>query len=244
MELIVLGSSSKGNGYLITNGKESLLLEAGVKFDLIEAALEHDISSVQGCLITHEHGDHFKYHKKYAQHGIELFASKGTSMKSDININHIKTNISFKIGNFKIMPFDVEHDANEPLGFYINHPEMGNLVFLTDTHYSKYVFPKVNHFVVETNNVESILIDRLCKKEIEHFLYNRVVTSHMSLETCIRMLKSNDLTNVINIVAIHLSSDNSDAKTIESELIRHTGKSVHIARKGIKINLNVNPFIC
>lgn len=61
MELKVLGSSSSGNCYIIDNGKEALILEAGVRFQEVKKALGYNLRKVVGCLITHRHQDHAKY---------------------------------------------------------------------------------------------------------------------------------------------------------------------------------------
>ena len=47
----------------------------------------------------------------------------------------IKANKKQQIGNFTILPFDVVHDAEEPLGFLIKHQDIGTLLFITDTCY-------------------------------------------------------------------------------------------------------------
>lgn len=54
--LKVLNSGSEGNEYLLTNGKETLILECGVKFIDCKKALDFDLSSIQGCVVSHEHG--------------------------------------------------------------------------------------------------------------------------------------------------------------------------------------------
>ena len=54
--LKVLGSGSSGNGYLLTNGKETLILETGVKFIECKKALNFDLSSIVGAIVSHEHG--------------------------------------------------------------------------------------------------------------------------------------------------------------------------------------------
>ncbi|HCB45364.1 MAG TPA: MBL fold hydrolase, partial [Algoriphagus sp.] len=59
MKLIVLGSSSAGNCYILQDNQgNSLILEAGVRIKEIKKALDFDISGIQGCLISHRHGDH------------------------------------------------------------------------------------------------------------------------------------------------------------------------------------------
>jgi hypothetical protein len=54
MELTVLGSSSEGNAYVLQRGR-SLLLEAGIPFKKVLAALGNNVKKIVGCLITHEH---------------------------------------------------------------------------------------------------------------------------------------------------------------------------------------------
>jgi ribonuclease BN (tRNA processing enzyme) len=64
----------------------------------------------------------------------------------------------------------------------------------------------------------------------------------MEFETCKNILKANDLTNVINIVLIHLSSQNSDEERFVREVREATGKQVYAAKKNLTINLNKVPY--
>ena len=49
----------------------------------------------------------------------------------------------YYIGEFKVIPFDVPHDAAEPFGYLIHHPSIGLLAFITDAMYCKYTFPNM-----------------------------------------------------------------------------------------------------
>ena len=53
MVLRVLGSSSSGNAYILENVGEALLIEAGVNFKKVVAALEGNISKVVGLSLIH-----------------------------------------------------------------------------------------------------------------------------------------------------------------------------------------------
>jgi hypothetical protein len=64
----------------------------------------------------------------------------------------------------------------------------------------------------------------------------------MSLDTCIETLRMNDLSAVNNIVLIHLSDSNSNAEAFQAAVREATGKTVHIASKGLDINFNKTPF--
>ena len=78
MVLRVLGSSSSGNAYILENVGEALLIEAGVNFKKVVAALEGNISKVVGCLITHEHGDHAGRINEVLNAVIPVYATQGT----------------------------------------------------------------------------------------------------------------------------------------------------------------------
>jgi phosphoribosyl 1,2-cyclic phosphodiesterase len=153
------------------------------------------------------------------------------------------TDGSLKIaGGFQFKSFDVKHDAAEPVGYIIKHAETGNVLFLTDTYYCEYSFSGLNNIIVEANYCQEI-IDRQVELGVLHQkLRNRIISSHMSIDTCIDLLKANDLSQVNNIVLIHLSDNNSDAELFKRKAQEATGKTVHIADVNQVIDFNKNPF--
>ena len=137
------------------------------------------------------------------------------------------------------MAFDVLHDAAEPCGFVINHKETGNVLFLTDLIFSAYTFPNIHNIIIEANYDEDLAKRKLSDME---FLRNRIIKNHMSIDTCIKTLKANDLSKVNNIVLIHLSDSNSNANDFKNRVELATGKNVSIADEGLSINFNKTPF--
>lgn len=250
MTLKVLGSSSAGNCYLLENEKETLIIEAGLRFDAIQKALKFNLRKVVGCLVSHEHGDHCKGAKEVLQKGISIYASEGTHKGINVFLkferHHRQINIypgqQFYAGNFRIIPFDVKHDAYQPTGFLINHEETGTILFITDTYYVANTFRGLNNVIVEANFCQKILDQKMADGATPDFLRNRIFKSHMSLATCKDLLRANDLSNVNNIVLIHLSDSNSDAKRFQKEVTEVTGKVVHIAEPGLQVNFSKEPF--
>jgi phosphoribosyl 1,2-cyclic phosphodiesterase len=51
----IIGSSSHGNCYVLESETGSLLIECGIQYKKIQQALNFDISSIQGCLVSHDH---------------------------------------------------------------------------------------------------------------------------------------------------------------------------------------------
>ncbi|QYS85444.1 MBL fold metallo-hydrolase [Flavobacterium oreochromis] len=246
MKLKVIGSGSKGNAYILENENEALLIEAGVNIKEIKQAFDFDLSKLKGCIVTHEHLDHAKAMHDVMQLGIDVYASKGT-LKARNLLNEKRANIltpkeSVEIGGFKILPFDVKHDASEPLGFLIDHPDCGKTLFLTDTYYCKYLFKGLSNIIIEANYSKEIINQKYGPESEMEFLRNRILKSHMSLANCKETLKANDLRQVNNIVLIHLSDSNSDEKQFVKEINELTQKNVTAAVNGLEINFNKTPF--
>lgn len=248
MNLTVIGTGSQGNAYLLENEEEALLIECGVNIKSIKQALNFNLKKLVGCIVTHEHMDHAKAIKDLMSCGVDVYSNKGTfealGIPAGFDKCHHKAHPmhgidGFKIGNFKIMSFDVKHDAAEPCGFLIYHPETGNVLFMTDLVYSKYTFKNLHNIIIEANYHAPIAKNKLGNME---FLRNRIINSHMSLDTCIDFLKSNDLSKVNNIVLIHLSDSNSDEVLFRTKVEAATGKTVSVADSGLVMELNETPF--
>lgn len=246
MQLKVVGSSSKGNCYILENDKEALILECGVPFIETKKAIDFNLHKVSGCLITHEHKDHCKAVEDVLKASIPVFASEGTIKAMNIS-GYKKPNIVqakkwYQIGNYNVYPFNVEHDCAEPLGFLIQHEECGNVLFATDTYYLRYVFNGLNNIIIECNYRLDILKNNINQGKIPASLENRTIESHMEFSTCLKALKENDLSAVNNIVLIHLSDGNSNANEFREDIHKATGKRVHIADKGLILKFNKTPF--
>lgn len=223
MKLKVLASGSKSNSYILENETEALVIEAGVPFKELIRHVDH--RKIVACLVSHEHKDHAKYINDYVLHGIPTF---------------MNSMIWYMFGGFEVKSFDNHHDV-PCKGFKMHHKEIGNLVFATDTGYIEFKFPNINHWLVECNYSKEIL-DKRVENGFNPSLADRIVRDHMSLETCKDFFKANDLSKTRNIVLLHLSDSNSDAKQFKDEIYSLTNKSTYIADKGLEIDLSLCPF--
>ena len=227
MELKVLGSSSNGNCYILDNGKEALILEAGVRFQEVKKALGYNLRKVVGCLITHRHNDHAKYIKAMVDNGFHTLAladvweNKGVWGSRSVAIvpKH-----GYKLGQFKVLPFNACHDV-PCVGYLIEHPECLSL------------FPRLNHILIECNYSMPKLIEAVNAGITPKSQIDRLPNSHMELQTCKSVLSELDLANVYNIVLLHLSDHNSDRLKFVSEIERQTGKAVYAATPNMDIDI-------
>lgn len=250
MKLTILGSSSSGNCYVLhADSGQTLIIECGVAMKKIKAAIDYDVSHCAGILVTHEHGDHAGHVNQALKTSIPVFMSRGTAdtiqekgLTGTFDPKIVEHGKVYKIGEFRVLPFDVKHDAAEPFGYLIDHPESGKILFATDTYFLPMRFKDLSNIMIECNYRRDILDHNIDEGRIPLKLRNRIIESHMEFDECVRALKANDITGVVNILLIHLSDSNADAATFKSEIEKITGKNVIIATPGTTIEFNKNPF--
>ncbi|MEH6944384.1 MBL fold metallo-hydrolase [Bacillus sp. JJ722] len=231
IEVTALASSSKGNCYRITDGSTPLLLECGINYRDIQKGLEFKMSQLKGCLITHEHGDHCKSIKDVLKAGIDCYMSKGTSEAIGVKhhrIKPVKAKQQFTLGTWTVLPFDVQHDVSEPVGYLFVNQLGEKLLFATDTYYIKYQFPGLTHIMIECNYSMNILNENIINGRVHKSMKKRLMRSHFSLENLKEFFKANDLSKVEKIWLLHLSDSNSDADIFKQEIAELTGKMIYI----------------
>lgn len=232
IDILPLGSSSAGNAYRITDGHTALLLEAGLRYKDIQRALEFRMSDIAGCLVSHDHGDHSKAAKDMMKAGINVYTGQGTADALELSghrLRPIAARQQFAVGTWTILPFEVEHDAVEPLGFLLTNQAGDKLMFATDTYYIRYRFRGLTHIMVECNYSIRILRENIAAGRVPAVMKNRLLRSHFSLENVKEFLWANDLQRVEEIWLLHLSDNNSDEGLFKAEIQALTGKMVRVA---------------
>lgn len=232
MDITVIASGSSGNAYRISDGDTALLLDAGIPLQRIKQALNFRVRDLAGCLITHAHGDHAKAAGDLAKAGVDVYTSQGTIDACRLTGHHMKLMKALQevmIGTFAVLPFDVQHDAPEPLGFLLTSRRTGEkLLYFTDTYYLKYRFTGLTHIMGECNYSMDIVEQSVRNGYIPPELVPRLVKSHMSLEHFLDLLKANDLHEVKQIYLLHLSNNNSDAERFREAVQKLTGTEVYV----------------
>lgn len=126
-----LYSGSSGNSLFVETENTKLLIDAGVSSKKIETALNElsvNPTDINGILVTHEHSDHVQglgtFAKKFH---LPVFVNQKTldampKQKEKLEekyIHFFNLNEKFEIGDLKIKPFAIPHDATNPCGFNI-----------------------------------------------------------------------------------------------------------------------------
>lgn len=238
MFLKCIGSGSSGNSYaLVDNDNKILLLDLGMTVREIKRAVDYRISDVVGAVVTHSHLDHSRSVKDFESMGIPVFAP------------YDKHYIKRKFGSFVIKPFGLtdghghfKHtnaDGSECpcYGFLITHPDMGRLLYITDTELVKWRFKDINHILISCNYQSKYITDDDAKR-------NHVLRGHLELETVKEFIKANKSNALRNVILCHLSQENANAGEMVAEVQKVAGAGVNAdyARPGLQIELSEYPF--
>ena len=223
LKIKTIASGSSGNCYLLEEGPARLLIECGVPLKKIGAAINYEYSSLDGCLVSHSHKDHSLSMDKLESRGVTvLFTPPGD--KGSVHVGH-------HFGQYWLVrSFEVPHDSEGTKGFFIRSPISGSrIVYISDAGYSPFKFTEVTHFMLECNHSRTIIERRVAAGELDPKLAERILKYHLGLETCIELLKANDLSQVEEIHLLHLSDGNSDAALFKRTIQELTGKPVFVA---------------
>lgn len=225
MRLKCLGSGSSGNCYILENETEALVIEAGLPLMEVKRALDFNVKKIVGALIGHSHKDHSKYILEYEQAGIRVFKPYELEFK-----------VTKKFGNFVIRCFDLIHDV-PCYGFYIEHPEIGKMIYASDTEYIKYRFKNLDHIICECNYSKEFI-------DNDSPNYAHVLQGHMSLQTCKEFIKANKSSELRNIILCHISDNNGNPDIFLHEIkeVVSSDVNVYVAEKGMQCSLDLMPF--
>lgn len=245
MNLHILGSSSHGNCYILETLDETLIIEAGVRMPEVKKALRFNLNKVVGAVISHAHNDHARYAKEMATSGVLVLANEDVLNTHGLSgkpfTKAIYPNKGYKIGGFKIFTIPVTHDV-PCLAYVISHPNMGKLLFVTDTITLNTRVNGLNHIMIEANYADDILDDNIASDRVSAVMRPRLLNSHLEFEQTKVILSENDLSQVDNIILLHLSDVNSNEERFVREVREQTGKLVYAANKGMTINLSKIPY--
>lgn len=251
MRLKVLGSSSKGNCYILENDTECLIMEAGISLSTVKEALKFTKKKVVGCIVTHRHGDHANYALNLMSWGINLLAHEDVfdSIAQRARIGDLAKIETRKkvaqhgkvehLGGFAIRPLSVDHDEDVPCFCYqIAHKDIGVLLFATDFVSMPYKFNNLSVIMIEANYMNDIMDHNVSEGVIDEWRAKRTRNSHCELGTAIKVINAQNLCDVRKVILLHLSGENADGYHFQTEVERQTGIPTTVARSGLTIELS------
>jgi len=228
MEVIVLGSGSKGNATFIKTAESKILIDAGLSYRMMNTRLKahgESLEDLDAVFLTHEHSDHtkglatlFKYTRAILYTSSDTFhALNGLVSIDRFEVIEIDTALKFK--DISIEAFETSHDAAHALGFNVHNGSKRNLVYVTDTGYiDKALYPKLKDaamYIFEANYDVTLLFN----SERPYYLKRRIdsVKGHLSNADAAYHLVQLIGANTKAIILAHASEDcNTENHCIET----------------------------
>lgn len=221
------GSGSSGNSCFIGTRDAGVIVDVGVKADVIESALRVngvDMRSVKGVLLTHDHSDHVRYVYSLLKSNrhLRLYCTMrvmnailrrhGISKRVKEYHQPIFKEIPFSVAGLEITAFDVPHDANDNAGFHILAPSGRTFVMATDlgevSERAAYYMQSADYLMIEANYDAQMLR----YGPYPEYLKARIATNHGHLDnedTAAFLSTIAPLKRIKHIFLCHLSKDNN-----------------------------------
>ncbi len=238
LKFISFGSGSSGNCYMLETASDALLIDIGVGLrGLKKVCREYgiDLSQVHHVLVTHDHADHIKsvgsfshdnHVPVYATQEVHAGINRNYCITKKVDqemVRYLEKGETITIGDFLVTPFEVPHDSNDNVGYFIEGGGT-NFCIITDagcvTDEMKIYIQKARHLVIEANHDEEMVKSG----PYPQFLKERILsgTGHLSNKACAQVLVDNMSDFLEHIWLCHLSEENNHPelarKTVEATL--------------------------
>lgn len=224
MKLCSIASGSSGNCIFVGSDATKLLVDTGISKKRIEEGLytlSVDPQELGGILITHEHADHIKglgvMSRRYK---LPIYATAGTidAIRSMDGLGVIDDDLfvpvaedcPFRIGDVRVTPFGISHDAAQPVAYRFSG-EGRSMAVVTDLgEYDEGTvdrLQKLDALLLESNHD----VRMLQVGNYPYYLKRRILGSrgHLSNETCARLLCELIHAGMKHVLLGHLSQENN-----------------------------------
>lgn len=253
-----LYSGSSGNCSLVQTDSTKILIDAGKSCKKIIDALNSikiNPAEISAIIVTHEHTDHTtglgNFSKKF---NIPVYANKETwdameNQKEKIDKNNINffTFDQFEIGDIKIKPFPIPHDAANPCAFSLYHNKKKMSIATDLGHFNKEIITNLENssFILLESNYEPEILK--CSP-YPYMLKERIKGpyGHLSNTDAGKAISYLTMHGLKNVMLGHLSIQNNFPelayKTVVNELIENNA-SENIVSLEVASRHEVSKFI-
>lgn len=242
VRLTVLGSGSSGNCAVVSTGRTTLLIDAGLSAKQICVRLEacgYSLEQLDGILLTHEHQDHTS--------GLEVLSGKrplplyATGLTQESLAGSLKfrkapqwrimnTGSAFDFQDLRIECFPVPHDAVDPVGFVIADEE-SRLGVLSDVGYVTNLIKdrlRASDSLFVEANYDAQLLEADTKRPWSTKQRISSRHGHLSNDQAAELIESIAHPGLHHVILGHLSDDCNDPDRV----VRRVQEGLHQA--GVK----------
>ena len=252
LKFLCFGSGSSGNSYYLSNGRDAIIIDAGVGIrSLKKNILKYGINpaKIKAIFITHEHLDHTRSVgilskllnvKVYSSQPVldKIMLSKLSKVESGFCVP-INDGETIHVGDFLITPFHIPHDSVENYGYSISYNEIVFTIMTdigTPTDVVKKHIRLSNYLVIEADyDVERLDNNPRYEKKLKKRIAGGC--GHLSNIQTATLLAENYHAGLKCVWLCHLSAENNSPElakgTIESFFSKNN------IYQDVNFNLNV-----
>jgi len=236
LQIDFLGSGSSGNATVIRYEQTCILYDCGFSGRELKRRLENagltpdDITAV---LLTHEHRDHVGGLPLLARReSLPVYLTEPTNIavrfgsRATCQRVFIRAGQAFKVEQIEILPFEIAHDARQPVGYVLSFPDGTRLGIATDLGYANpeaiEALGGCNLIGLEANHDPDLLMNG----PYPWFLKQRIRSNkgHLSNANAAEMLGQLAGEDLQHIFALHLSETNNRPALAKKALVERIEK--------------------
>ncbi|QTF93525.1 MBL fold metallo-hydrolase [Halomonas sp. BM-2019] len=228
LQFASLGSGSKGNATLVSDGETHLLVDCGFGLREAERRLARfglHPRQLDGLLVSHEHGDHIRGVGPLARrHGVPVWLTPGTWASGRLgelpDRRWITPQARFAVKGLTVDPVTVPHDAREPVQFRVRGGGY-SLGVLTDlghpTEHVAEAFAGCDALVLECNHDVRMLAEGPYPPRLKRRVGGD--WGHLANAQAAALLPRLGLDRLQHIVCSHLSEHNNRPELAREALV-------------------------
>jgi phosphoribosyl 1,2-cyclic phosphodiesterase len=215
-----LASGSKGNAVVVSSYQTRILLDAGLSARELVLRLEQTqvkAKQLDAMVISHEHTDHVRGLGTLSRRfDLPVYLTQGTLENLSPEIGHLadvrlfQAGVSFAVGDIRISPFALSHDAKDPAGFVLEHNSQ-RLGVCTDlgmvTQLVRTRLQGCHGLILEANHDPDLLSSGPYPPSLQQRIRSR--HGHLSNADSFELLKSIYHDNLQVVLFAHLSEVNN-----------------------------------
>ena len=218
MRVCTLASGSSGNAVLVESGATRVLIDAGLSGrDLADRLrlVRVDPESIRAVAFTHEHLDHVRGAGAFARrYRVPLYFNPATrGQVADLHkcrVEEFQTGEPFEVGDLRLAPFSISHDAADPVGFTIEDG-VRRIGMAADLGFvSRLVAERlagVDALLLESNHDPLMLENGPYPRDLKRRVAGK--HGHLSNEQCGDLLAALVHGGLQHVVLLHLSEKNN-----------------------------------
>ena len=242
-----LGTGSKGNSTLLSDGEFNILIDNGFSGKQLEKRLrlvELNPENIDAILVSHHHGDHAKgailaERKWNTPIYCNYFTANELGVLENTNLKVFENLQKIDFGNkLSVLPVPVPHQDTDNVGFIISYDGIKSAGIVTDlgssTRELEGYLSGCEHISIEANYDEK----RLKSGRYPIGLQNRIMSrgGHLSNNQTGELLSK-----VVSITLCHLSESSNKPHIAESTVLYHISEKFE---GDIAISKQTGPEFC